>query len=232
MRTASVMRSRSDSWCLREWTCVTRITSGKLYLRKERIDAASVVLAALDDLRPLIESKGITLRSTLERDVTLYADPTRIQQIAWNLLSNAASPSQVPPVSASWQDTRLDGMRILIVDDDEDGCEILSMALSSLGAIAESATHALGALESIARSVPDILVCDIGMPDIDGFGLIALVRALPSPSRSTTPAIAVSGFARQEDQERARSAGFAAHLPKPVDLGRLVATILRFARRA
>jgi signal transduction histidine kinase/PleD family two-component response regulator len=117
---------------------------------------------------------------------------------------------------------RLDGLQVLVVDDDDDGRSLLVDALSERGADVLSCASATDALSELTRSRPDVLVSDIAMPDVDGYELIRQVRELSPESGGLTPAVAVTAHARAEAQERAFSAGFQDYLAKPIDIERLV----------
>jgi CheY-like chemotaxis protein len=102
-------------------------------------------------------------------------------------------------------------------------------ALSSAGAEIRMARSANDALDLLAGWVPDVLVSDIGMPDVDGYTLIRRVRALSSSGRSV-PAIALTAYARTEDRVRAISAGFQLHVSKPIDPRELTLAVSGLAR--
>jgi PAS domain S-box-containing protein len=119
----------------------------------------------------------------------------------------------------------LHGIRVLTVDDDPDAREVIGRMLEAFGAEVTSAASARDALAALRRSVPDVLVCDIGMPHQDGYALIAAVRGLPLGGGAPLPAIALTAYARAQDRERALASGFQAHLAKPVDAARLAGTI-------
>lgn len=120
----------------------------------------------------------------------------------------------------------LDGLHILIVEDNVDTGEAAVLLLEDLGArvrLARNGAEALGALA--AEPLPDVILCDLRMPDLDGFEFVARLRG--DPRRAHVPAIAVSGLARAADCERTRAAGFDGHLSKPFDDRTLVAAIRR-----
>jgi CheY-like chemotaxis protein/nitrogen-specific signal transduction histidine kinase len=123
----------------------------------------------------------------------------------------------------------LAGVRLLLVDDDPDGREAVQEILAAHGALV---TLAGSMHEALSRLEPshDVLVTDIGMPAGDGYELLARVRTLPAERGGRVPAIAVTAYARPEDRRRALEAGFAAHVPKPVDADELVAAIQGLAR--
>jgi len=121
------------------------------------------------------------------------------------------------------------GLRILVVEDDADTRELLCDILTSCGAVVDTASSAAEGLESMRRARPDILLSDIGMPVEDGYGFIRQVRALPERDGGRVPAVALTAFARTEDRTAALRAGFRAHVPKPIDVGELLAVIASLA---
>jgi PAS domain S-box-containing protein len=125
----------------------------------------------------------------------------------------------------------LNGVTVLAVDDEEDALGLLRVVLETAGANVATASSALAALEMIEPLNPDVLVADIGMPEIDGFELIRRVRALPNSEVSNVPAAALTAFARSEDRTKALQSGFEMHLAKPVDPGELVASVATLVRR-
>jgi signal transduction histidine kinase len=127
------------------------------------------------------------------------------------------------------RDIRLDGLRLLIVDDDEDSRDLIGLILEGQGATVASASSAGEALRLFADSPPDVLVSDIGMPNVNGYSLIRRVRALSGDRGGRTPAIALTAYARAEDGERAFAAGFQAHVTKPIDPDRLTAIVANLA---
>lgn len=153
---------------------------------------------------------------------------TFIVEIPISSSSSEARPTPTKAESAepaTDEPIRLAGLKILVVDDDEDARVLLSHVLMERGASVEQADSASNALVQIERFRPDVLVSDIAMPGGDGYGLIRAVRALSFEQGGKTPAIAVTAHARRVDSERAFAAGFQAHLAKPVDLSRLVSVI-------
>ena len=138
-----------------------------------------------------------------------------------------ASPSAPAGIDAG----ELRGVRVLAVDDEGDALTLLAEALESAGATVTTATSALEALAQLDAAVPDVLIADLGMPGINGFGLIDRVRRHVNPLVRLLPAAALTGFARSEDRVKALRAGFHIHLPKPIDPAELVTTIAALARR-
>jgi CheY-like chemotaxis protein len=124
----------------------------------------------------------------------------------------------------------LAGLRILLVDDDADARDLLTLALQQSGAEVTAVTSTEAAMESIVRWHPHVLVSDIGLPGQDGFALIRQVRSLRPEQGGTTPAIALTAYASPEDRQRAAAAGFQLHVSKPVEPSRLIETIGQLAR--
>ncbi len=314
---------------------VSRIVSGNLRLETAPVDVASVVEAAVDVLRPAADAKQIELRLTLEDSCVISGDAARLQQIVWNLVSNAVkftpdrgrievsitrsdarvailvrdTGSGIPPeflphvferfrqvdgsttrrhgglglaitrhlvelhggtieaksggvgtgatftvefptrfarerlsrtvphAASSSRDAQksaqpLLGLRALIIDDDTDGREMICAALKVGGADVFSAESAESGLVQTESLHPDVIICDIGMPQMDGYTLMRRLRALPEEAGARTPAIAVTGFASDEDARRALDAGFQVHVPKPIDVDRFTETVARLVGRA
>jgi len=121
----------------------------------------------------------------------------------------------------------LKGVKILVVDDDADARELLSMILEHAGAETATAGCVDEALAVLERFKPDVLVSDIGMPEHDGYCLIRKIRAGEGNGMSGIPAVALTAFARDEDRSQALESGFQAHLAKPIEPGELTAIIAR-----
>ena len=124
------------------------------------------------------------------------------------------------------------GVRLFLLDDDEDTLEMLALFLRRAGAEVTAATSAAAALDALERARPDVIVADIGMPDVDGHEFIRTVRALGAAQGGQTPAVALTAYARDADRARALNSGFQTHLPKPVEPRALVAAIVNLAGRA
>jgi CheY-like chemotaxis protein len=125
----------------------------------------------------------------------------------------------------------LDGLRVLVVDDQTDTLELIAFILSEYGADVRTTPSASEAFDAIAQSVPDILISDIGMPEEDGYSLLARIRTLPAEQGGLLPAIALTAFAREEERTRALKAGFSRHIPKPVEPAELVIVVANLAGR-
>jgi PAS domain S-box-containing protein len=312
---------------------VSRIITGKLRLRAQPVDLDVIIIAAVDGLRPAAEAREISLQLQLDAPRgQVSGDPDRLQQVAWNLVSNAIkftpkggrvlvrlervesqvevtvrdtgigiAPEFLPHVFDRFQqadatttrafgglglglsivrqlvelhggsvrvhsegegqgatftvslpllaacgevsDTvgaqqpelkcppELEGLRVLVVDDEADTCELLQLILESCGAQVKTASSAAVALEAVAEEVFDVLVSDIGMPDEDGYSLIAKVRALSKERGGRIPAAALTAYAGEESRIRTLRAGFQIHMPKPISPSELVAVVANLAGR-
>lgn len=120
----------------------------------------------------------------------------------------------------------LHAARVLVVEDDADARELVKMTLEDAGASVEAVSTAGDARREMSAGQPDILISDIRMPEEDGYSLIRSLR----DAGIATPAIALTAYARQQDADEARAAGFQVHLPKPVDAHRLVEAVVRLLR--
>ncbi len=125
----------------------------------------------------------------------------------------------------------LDGVRLLLVDDDDDFRELLRMMLTQRGAAVTPVGSAAEALAELKRSRQDVLVSDVGMPGTDGYELLREVRALPEEQNGRIPALALTGYAADKDRGLATAAGYQMHLAKPVDPAELTAALARLAGR-
>ncbi len=317
---------------------VSRIISGNLRLDVQRVDLTPIVHNAVETVRPAAEAKGVRLTTIADpRTPAVSGDPERLQQILWNVLSNAVKftkrgdkvevrleqvnshveitvsdtgagiPAEFLPhvfdrfrqadagidrasgglglglaisrhlveiqggrifaaseglgkgstfrielprrvVDAAYviesrqhpqspRDARhiavpqLQGTRILVVDDDRDALALVREILEATGATVTTADTALAALAALERAIPDVLLADLGMPQMTGFELIERVRQSDDPRIRAVPAAALTAYARSEDRTRALQSGFHLHLAKPVDPGELMAAMAALARR-
>ncbi len=139
---------------------------------------------------------------------------------------------QVPLMS----ETRLDGLTVLVVDDEADARELLAALLERSGAKVMTAASAAAALAVLTQNAsdqrPNLLVSDIGMPGEDGYMLIRQVRALPPEQGGTIPAIALTAYARTEDRIKSLSSGFDSHVPKPVEPAEFITVVTSLINRS
>jgi len=317
---------------------VSRIVSGQMRLDVQTVEPIRVVGAAIESAKPAIEAKHIHLEVDLDPNAgQVLGDATRVQQIIWNLLSNAtkftgkdgkitvrvarvggsveivvsdtgqgieaeflpfvfdrfrqadgsfarrhgglglglaiarhlvelhggtikvesAGPncgstfivllpyagSRNSPLPWAGSSPVLDfeppsrlaapelrGIRVLVVDDDDDSRDLVVSILEKCEAVTFAASSAEQALSIIVRERPDVLVSDIGMPGMDGYELVRAVRALPDEHAQRVPAVAVTAYARQEDQRRALAEGFQLHVAKPIEPAAFALAVARLTR--
>ncbi|MES1174752.1 MAG: ATP-binding protein [Myxococcales bacterium] len=317
---------------------VSRIISGQMRLDVQHVEPIRIVSSAIESAKPAVEAKHIQLAVDLDpRAGQVLGDATRLQQIVWNLLSNAAKfterngviavkvarsggsveivvsdngqgidPEFLPfvfdrfrqadgsftrrygglglglaiarhlaelhggtikvespglglgatftvrlPVvnardslsSATGYSTAPDfeppsrltapelrGVRVLVVDDDDDSRDLVVSILEKCEAITSSASSAEQALSMIVSECPDVLVSDIGMPGMDGYELMRAVRALPDARSQSVPAVAVTAYARTEDRRRALAEGFQLHVAKPIEPAAFALAVARLSR--
>jgi len=324
--------ARAQARLIEELLDVSRITSGNLHLDIQPVSIAAVFETVVSSLKPAADARSIRLRQHPDDAGEVLADASRLQQIVWNLVSNAikftppggsvnlsarrsasevaltvsdngvgitpeflphvferfrqaesnearthgglglglaivrqlvelhggkveaaspgvgrgatfsvrlplqavalpvavapsSEPALAPLPTGEPLEGNLSGTRILVVDDEADGREMLTRMLESWGAEVRAAGSADEAIEALNGETPDLLISDIGMPRVDGYELMRRIRAMELPARRDLPAIALTAFARNEDAAKARQAGYGIHLPKPVDPARLFTTI-------
>ncbi len=167
------------------------------------------------------EGQGATFTVRLPISPVYQVDPSgsRVHPAARDLL---------PPNDCT---DRLDGLTILVVDDEADTRELLKQGLEYCGAKVKVAGSAAEAVDSLVALVPDILISDIGMPGIDGYDLIRQIRGLPPDRGGKVAAVALTAYTRVEDRLHALRAGYDMHVPKPVELAELVAVAASVVRR-
>jgi PAS domain S-box-containing protein len=331
--------ARAQAQLIDDLLDVSRIVTGKLRLDVVPVSPHTFIDAAVEAVGPAAEAKGVRLQKVIDAGVeTVTGDPARLQQVVWNLLTNAVkftprggrvlvtlgradsqveiavsdtgagiAPEFLPYVFERFRqadqrttrrhgglglglsivrhlvelhggavraesggegagatftvslpvapvhrgeeagervhpaarDTlpahecpeRLDGLRVLVVDDERDARELLAAGLGQCGAQVVTASSAREALEALAGGKFGVLISDVGMAGEDGYELIRRVRALPPEAGGATPAVAVTAYARTEDRLRAMRAGFEMHVSKPVELTELVVVIANLVRR-
>jgi CheY-like chemotaxis protein len=121
-----------------------------------------------------------------------------------------------------YEPPNLEGITVLVVDDDSDARGVIARILRDGRASVTTAASAAEALEILRETKPALLISDIGMPGEDGYDLIRKVRALPAESCGRVPAVALTAFARSEDRQRALLAGYQLHVAKPVEPSELL----------
>ena len=325
--------SRRQSQMVDDLLDVSRIMSGKMRLDVQRVDVASVIEEAVASAQPAADAKGVRLVKVLGSAAIIQGDPGRLQQIVWNLVSNAikftprgglvqvtlrkvdshvqvqvsdsgqgitadvlphvfqrfrqgdasatrhhgglglglaivknlvemhggsveaasdgeglgsvfsvrlplahvgARPEQLAETLDLVPETLnslLDGLEVLVLDDEPDARDVVQRLLEDAGARARIASSAGEAIQLLEQGfVPDIILSDIGMPDQDGYDFMQQVRRMDGEV-AEVPAAALTALARLEDRKRALMAGYQTHLAKPVDPAELVAMVASLTGR-
>jgi PAS domain S-box-containing protein len=132
-----------------------------------------------------------------------------------------SKPRDLPSVPA----ISLNNVSVLVIDDELDARNLLKLLLESAGAVVYLAPSAEQGMEHLLSKSVDVLICDIGMPDVDGYSLMRRIRALNDGQKSEVAAVALTAYARLEDRTEAMSAGFQNHLPKPVEPAEFLAVV-------
>jgi PAS domain S-box-containing protein len=167
-------------------------------------------------------SEGENKGSTFAVRLPLAASPKEDED------RRAAAKNQALETDSSLS---LDGLLILVVDDEEDTRQLLTQSLTYYGATVISAVSAADGYQQLQDKNPDVLVSDIGMPDEDGYSFIRKVRTASDEKTKNIPAIALTAFARAQDRMRALSSGFQNHVAKPVEPDELVTVIASLTGR-
>jgi CheY-like chemotaxis protein len=139
--------------------------------------------------------------------------------------------SDAPRAPTSPQAFRLDGISVLVVEDNERHLELVKSVLEDAGASVNATNSATEALELLQHEPPDVLIADIVMPGHDGFWLMREVRALPADRGGRTPAAAITGLTSSEDRDRLRRAGFEYLVSKPIASIHLAAVVSLLATK-
>jgi signal transduction histidine kinase/DNA-binding response OmpR family regulator len=323
--------ARSQSQLIDDLLDVSRIVTGKLQIELSTVNLAPVIEAAVESVHPALAGKGLQLETLVESFCPVMGDANRLQQILWNLLTNAikftpkggqikiavkrheaelsievsdtgigVSADFLPYIfdrfrQADGSTTRaqgglglglaivrhlvelhhgtvevesqgahrgstfivrlpvavaaslrpdneagnpiddetllvnssriLDGLRILVVDDDPDTRDLVTTILTRCGSEVRCSESAADAIVAFQEWNPDLLVSDIGMPHEDGYGLIRRLRKLRTKRAKQIPALALTAYATDEDRAQALSAGFQMHLSKPIEPENLISSI-------
>ena len=185
-------------------------------------------------VRHLVELHGGTVSAASEgvgqgATFTVMLPITPVYQV--DATGSRVHPAARDLLPAPDRNDRLDGLTILVVDDEFDTRELLKKGLEYCGATVKLAGSASDALDKLDTDVPDILISDIGMPGTDGYDLIRQVRDLANEKSRKIAAIALTAYTRVEDRLQALRAGYDMHVPKPVELTELVAVAASVARR-
>ena len=166
------------------------------------------------------EGQGATFTVKLPIAIARADEPAQPRPVSERL-------SQTPPVTGQ----ALRGLRILVVDDDRDGLEMVATMLMNSGAEVRTCPSAAEGLDAMRTWRPDVLISDIEMPREDGYSFIRRVRAMDGGAFARTPAVALTAYGRVQDRLRTLSAGFSMHVPKPVDPAELTIVVANLAGR-
>ena len=185
-------------------------------------------------VRHLVELHGGTVHADSHGEGKGAAFTVNLPLIDSGMDSGEAENShKLSGSTESWRDgSALDGLRVLVVDDEDDTRALIAAVLARGGAEVQTAATAAEALQALEHWVPDVLVSDIGMPGEDGYALIKKVRELDAKQPGWIPALALTAYANVEDRMHALSAGFQMHMSKPLDPGELVAVVAGLGGRS
>jgi signal transduction histidine kinase len=147
------------------------------------------------------------------------------------LLADRTEPVAHVPEISSTDIHSLNGLRVLLVDDEAEARQIISTVITRTGAEVRSCESAHEALAKLSEWKPDVILSDIAMPEEDGYSFIRKVRSLPRDKGGDTPAAALTAYARDIDRSQALAAGYQMHIPKPIGASQLVTMIARLAGR-
>ena len=164
---------------------------------------------------------GATFEVRLPSELAVEAPRTRF---------DGSRDAVSPPTSINPR--MLAGVRVLVVDDEEDARELLRTTFEAYGAIVETVSSATEAMAAFARATPDVLVSDIGMPLQDGYTLIKRIRARRPDDGGLVPAVALTAYAAPADRVAALAAGYQAHIAKPFEPSEIALLVERLARGA
>lgn len=139
------------------------------------------------------------------------------------LTTSSLETSQDPQADRSTSD--LTDIKVLVVEDNDDARGLLTTWLEEENANVTAVASAQAALEALSQSLPDIIISDVSMPEVDGYTLMRQIRALPSEQGGQIPAIALTAYAEESDRQQAITAGFQRHIAKPIEIDKLIEAI-------
>ena len=180
-------------------------------------------------VRQLVELHGgtVSAESPGEGEGSTFKVRLPVRSVRQEPDDRANSVVKIPDEVSTKPVPSLDGMNVLVVDDDWDSRELVTVVLKASGAEVVSVTSAIEALRELALRRFDVLLSDIGMAEMDGYALISQIRQLPAERGGTIPAAALTAYAGIENQRRALSAGYQMHIPKPIGPSELVTAVAR-----
>jgi len=324
--------ARAQTQIINDLLDMSRIVSGKIHLEVQRISLQDVISAAIEAVRPSATAKNIRIQTMLDSTIrATRGDPNRLQQVLWNLLTNAVKftpsngrihvvlervnshveivvedtgagidPTFLPYVfdrfrqwdasttrrhgglgiglsivktlvelhggsvrvkspgvdlgstfvvslpipvlrhpedervrevpesphhAEMFEPPRLENVTVLVVDDEPDSRTLTARILEERGAVAVCVGSAREALATLKTQSVDLMLSDIGMPEMDGYDLIKQLRRLTPEEGGRLPAVAITAYARAEDRQRSLLAGYQMHIAKPVEAIELIAGI-------
>ncbi len=183
----------------------------------------------LSIVRSLVELHGGRIRAASEgpgRGATFFVE-LPVMESTLAVKGSAVKGTTVVPASGGAELPKLNGLRVLVIDDQSFARDLLSAIFRRADAEVHAATSVREALEEFQATTPDVVICDLAMPDEDGYAFVRAIRALPETPH--VPVIAVTAFGRPEDRRHALASGFDEYLKKPVEPFELASTALRLA---
>ncbi|MGV0108597.1 histidine kinase [Nostoc sp. DSM 114160] len=180
-------------------------------------------------VRQIVEMHGgtVTAESQGENQGATFIIQLPLMQQARAMPAARAKLNASEPIHTQIEaEVPLDGVQILLVDDDTDTREFQAFVLEQSGANVTAVTSGLEALQALEQFTPDVLVSDIGMPEMDGYMLMQQIRSRPPNQGGNIRAIALTAYAAEIDQQRALQVGFQTHITKPVEPEKLVRAIV------
>jgi PAS domain S-box-containing protein len=180
----------------------------------------------LSIVRSLVELHGGRIRVASEGAGLGATFTIELPVIESAPVSRRAPKLELPVIKSSRELPKLTGLRILVIDDQPLTRELITAVFRRAEAEVQTACSVREGLDQFRASQPDVVVCDLAMPDEDGFSFIRAIRALPAPANAT-PVIALTAFGRPEERQYALAAGFDDYLKKPIDPENLASTVLR-----
>ena len=205
---------------------------GLVFERFRQVDSSSTrthggLGLGLSIVKHLVELHGgrVSARSAGRGCGATFSLQLPLSAVRSGALQEARQYPRSDPQQAEFTTIDLAGMKVMAVDDDLDARDLIRRVLTNCGAVVVTAGSAEEALRLVELERPDVLVSDIGMPDVDGFELLRRVRKLGPDRGGNMPVIALTAFARSEDRTRALQAGFQVHVSKPIEPAELVATV-------
>jgi signal transduction histidine kinase/CheY-like chemotaxis protein len=178
--------------------------------------------------KQLVELHGGTIRATSSGDGQGSSFIVRLPLMV--VSPQAGEADRLPPrldaiISGKVSRSQLLGVKVLVVDDEQDALELIKRVLEDCKAEVLTARSAAEAMAILVQQKPDVLLSDIGMPHVDGYDFLRQVRSMTPQNGGKIPAIALTAFARSEDRTRALMSGYQVHVSKPVEPAELVATV-------